>query len=107
MYHWGFLWRFFSLTQWGATSAMERGPIIASTLHAGTRNAVGAHGGSYSIYRSLAVASGALDPAYRPDYSLTTPAAKIGPYPSWFDPKKVRWEIRMLNANTPKSTCTY
>eukprot|EP01138_Halocafeteria_seosinensis_P000486 gb/GECG01000500.1/.p1 GENE.gb/GECG01000500.1/~~gb/GECG01000500.1/.p1 ORF type:complete len:318 (+),score=27.07 gb/GECG01000500.1/:1-954(+) len=75
--------------KWGAPSAEERGPIIASTMHAGTRNAVGAHGGSYSIYRSLAVASGALDPNYRPDFSLTTPAAQIGPYPSWFDPKKI------------------
>src|SRR4051794_32784134 len=47
---------------WGAPTAAERGPVVA-TVSAGTaRNAIGAHGGSYSIYRALAISSGAMDP---------------------------------------------
>lgn len=50
---------------------------------------MGAHGGSYSIYRGLAIASQKLDLAKHPDFSKTTPAAKIGPHPSWGDPSKI------------------
>lgn len=32
-----------------------RGPIIGTTRHHKYRNAIGAHGGSYCIYRGLAV----------------------------------------------------
>lgn len=42
--------------QWGAADPKERGPIIvsrqASTIS--KRNAIGAHGGSYSVYFALA-----------------------------------------------------
>ncbi len=44
---------------------------------------IGAHGGSYSIYRAISVASGVLDPDYVPNYANTEPAVKIGPFPSW------------------------
>ena len=70
------------------------------------RNAIGAYGGSYSVYRAIAIAIGALestqgqrgkevvkDPslspykatrAYpKPDYTNTEPTEKIGPYESW------------------------
>jgi hypothetical protein len=30
-----------------------------------------------------------LDKVARPDLSKTTPAAKIGPFPSWSDPEKI------------------
>jgi len=53
------------------------------------RNAIGAHGGSYAIYNALAVASKDLDVDHKPDFTNTEPAAKIGPFPQWSDPKKI------------------
>ncbi|CAK4070441.1 unnamed protein product [Aphanomyces euteiches] len=75
--------------KWGHESPDARGPIIGTNRHDKYRNAIGAHGGSYCIYRGLAVASGALDKTSHPDLSKTTPAAKIGPFPSWGDPEKI------------------
>ncbi|EQB53296.1 GTP cyclohydrolase II [Colletotrichum gloeosporioides Cg-14] len=46
-------------------------------------------GGSYSIYYALAVASKQLNLEHRPDFTNTEPAAKIGPFPQWGDPKKI------------------
>jgi len=78
----------FPLT-WGAPTARERGPVVA-TPNAGTdRNAIGAHGGAYSIYRSLAIASGALNPLVRPDLTDTSPVIEIGPFGQWTDPHKI------------------
>jgi len=74
---------------WGEKDPNVRGPIIATTRHRGQRNAIGAHSGSYCIYRGLAVAAGGLDTTYKPQLNMTTPVAKIGPFPSWFDPKKI------------------
>lgn len=51
--------------------------------------AIGAHGGSYSIYHALAVASKNLDINHKPDFTNTEPAADIGPFPQWSDPKKI------------------
>ena len=48
----------FPLT-WDAATAAERGPVIATINARADRNAIGAHGGSYSIYRALAISSGA------------------------------------------------
>ena len=48
--------------QWGAATSEERGPILGTNTNEGHRNIIGAHSGSYSIYRALAVASGTLDP---------------------------------------------
>lgn len=53
------------------------------------RNAIGAYGGSYSIYRALATAIGQLDPSHRPDFTNTQPPFDIPPNPSWFDPTKI------------------
>ena len=53
------------------------------------RNAIGAHSGSYSIYRALAMALNTLDPAHVPDYTNTEPPFPINPNPSWFDDKKI------------------
>ncbi len=68
---------------WGAPSARERGPVIGSTTARSDRNVIGAHGGAYSIYRALAVSSGALDPLARPDLKDTGPLIDIGPHPKW------------------------
>jgi len=74
---------------WGNGDPNTRGPILASTLDSKLRNAIGAHGGSYCIYRALAIACNALDPEYKPNYKNTQPAYSIGPYPSWSDPSKI------------------
>ena len=53
------------------------------------RNAVGAHGGSYSIYYALAVASHQVNTEHKADYTNTEPAVNIGPFRTWFDPTKI------------------
>ncbi len=68
---------------WGAPSAQLRRPVIGSTTAREDRNVIGAHGGAYSIYRALAVSSGALDPLARPDLQGTGPLIEIGPHPQW------------------------
>ncbi|KAF4041973.1 GTP cyclohydrolase II [Phytophthora infestans] len=75
--------------RWGQKEPDVRGPIIGTNRHHKYRNAIGAHGGSYCIYRGLAVASGAIDKSAKTDLTHTTPAAKIGPHPSWADPEKI------------------
>ncbi len=71
---------------WGATDPHERGPVIATVSDVADRNAIGTHGGSYSLYRALAVSSGSLNPIKRPDLTNTAPTHSFGPYPSWSDP---------------------
>jgi GTP cyclohydrolase II len=75
--------------RWGAPTAIERGPIIASLTDPAQRNAIGTHGGAYAVYRALAVASGALDRDHRPDLTNTAPAETVGPHPQWADPDKI------------------
>jgi GTP cyclohydrolase II len=74
---------------WGAATARERGPIIATVSRPQHRNVIGAHGGSYALYRALAVSAGALDPIRRPDLTNTHPAANIGPFPQWSEPRRI------------------
>jgi GTP cyclohydrolase II len=73
--------------QWGAPTARERGPVIGSVC--ADRNVIGAHGGSYSVYRALAVSSGALAAGARPDLTDTSPVVPFGPFPQWDDPVKI------------------
>ena len=75
--------------EWGAATPRERGPIIGTVSNPQDRNAIGSHGGSYSVYRALAVSSGALDPIRRPDLTNTYPAANIGPFAQWTEPKRI------------------
>jgi GTP cyclohydrolase II len=75
--------------QWGAATARERGPVIGTVSRPADRNVIGSHGGSYAVYRALAVSAGALDPIRRPDLTNTHPAAKIGPFPQWTDPRGI------------------
>jgi GTP cyclohydrolase II len=74
---------------WGAETARARGPVIGSVTARALRNVIGAHGGAYSIYRALAVSSGALNPAARADLKDTGPIIEIGPYESWIGPRIV------------------
>ena len=75
--------------QWGAATATERGPVIATVNSGSDRNAIGAHGGSYSIYRALAISAGAMDPQARPDLNDTSPVCEIGPHPQWAEPSRI------------------
>ncbi|KAL8404087.1 hypothetical protein RB594_009083 [Gaeumannomyces avenae] len=76
---------------WGAGDAAKRGPIVVSRSSSTIRrrNAIGAHGGGYAIYYALALASKELKTDHRPDFTNTEPAAEIGPFPQWGDPKKI------------------
>jgi GTP cyclohydrolase II len=74
---------------WGAPTARERGPVVGTVTSAADRNAIGAHGGSYAVYRALAVSSGALNPIARPDLSNTAPVVDIGPFPQWSEPDRI------------------
>jgi GTP cyclohydrolase II len=75
--------------RWGAPSVRERGPIIGTVTRPQHRNVIGSHGGSYALYRALAVSAGALDPIRRPDLTNTHPAATIGPFPQWSEPQRI------------------
>ncbi|HEY4013899.1 MAG TPA: GTP cyclohydrolase II [Polyangiaceae bacterium] len=74
---------------WGARDPLERGPLIGTVTNTAQRNVIGTHAGSYSVYRAVAVAAGALDPLRKPDLTNTSPTDAIGPFPQWFDDKKI------------------
>jgi GTP cyclohydrolase II len=74
---------------WGALDPKTRGPIIGTLTHLEQKNCMGTHSGSYSVYRALAVASGALDPLHVPDLTNTAPTSKIGPFESWCDARQI------------------
>ncbi len=74
---------------WGAKSPMARGPIVASSTNTNARNAIGTHGGSYTIYRALSIASGKFPTSHKPDLNNTQSPVAIGPYPQWFDASKM------------------
>ena len=64
---------------WGARTPEERRPVIGVEQSKVPRNAIGAHGGSYMVYKALAVANGSLDPTYKPDLHNTQPSFDIPP----------------------------
>jgi len=75
--------------RWGATSPAERGPVIGSVTRPADRNVIGTHGGSYSLYRALAVSAGTLSPLQRPDLANTHPVTRIGPFEQWREAGKI------------------
>ena len=74
---------------WGAASAVERGPVVGTTANRSQRNVIGTHSGSYGVYRALAVAAGNLTKGHRADLTNTAPTDLIGPYPQWCDAQKI------------------
>ncbi|KAI5862847.1 putative GTP cyclohydrolase II [Durotheca rogersii] len=74
--------------RWGAPDATGRGPVVVSRSSSTIRRR-NAHGGSYSIYFALALASKQLNANHRPDFTNTEPAVNIGPFPQWGDKKKI------------------
>lgn len=80
-----------AIMDWGNPDPINRGPVVVSR-HKSTvrrRNALGAHGGCYSIYHALAIASNSLAGDHKPVFTNCEPAAQIGPFPAWGDPKKI------------------
>ncbi len=75
--------------RWGAASPRERGPVIGSVTNPADRNVIGAHGGSYALYRALAISARAMNPLARPDLRNTHPVVEVGPHPQWFEPSKI------------------
>lgn len=65
-----------------------QGPVISTVSEPGKRNAIGAHSGTYSIYRALALAKSGLDRNFRPDFTNTLPGEIFlkGPFKAWSDP---------------------
>ncbi len=74
---------------WGAATPLERGPLVGTTTTRSNRNVIGTHSGSYSVYRALAVAAGALDKNHKADLTNTSPTDRIGPHPSWSQPGRI------------------
>lgn len=74
---------------WGAKNPLARGPVVASLTNSKNRNAIGAHSGSYTVYRALSIASGKFPPQHKPDLHNTESPVKIGPHPQWFDKTKI------------------
>ena len=74
---------------WGADALQDRGPIVGTLTNPAHRNVIGTHSGSYSVYRALAVASGALAPDHRPDLTNTAPTSPIGPFDTWHNGEKI------------------
>ncbi len=75
--------------RWGAATPAARGPVIGTLGNPSRRNVIGAHSGSYALYRALAIAAGSLDALHRPDLTNTAPAEPIGPHAPWADPAKI------------------
>jgi GTP cyclohydrolase II len=91
---------------WDAPTARERGPVVATANAGADRNAIGAHGGAYSVYRALAVASGAMDPMVRPELVNTHPVVPVGPHPQWSEPGRIvsldPWGARIAEDFAPE-----
>lgn len=77
--------------KWGESDPIKRGPVIASvgTTKQFQRNVIGAHSGSYCVYRGLAAAQGKVDRDHTPDLATTVPPVQIGPFPQWGDASKI------------------
>jgi GTP cyclohydrolase II len=74
---------------WGAADPLRRGAIVGSVTNLKQRNVIGTHGGGYSVYQGLAVASGQLNPQHRPDLQATQPVVRVEPNASWANPQKI------------------
>lgn len=74
---------------WGAKTAKQRGPIIATTSSQKLRNAIGSHGGGYTVYRALSIAAGHYPEDFKPDLDNTYATTDIGPFPSWSGDERI------------------
>jgi len=74
---------------WGARDPLKRGPIVGTISKKSDRNVIGTHGGSYTVYRALSIASGHFPADHRPDLTHTDPAVVVEPQPSWFEEGRI------------------
>ncbi len=74
---------------WSEAKPEDRGPVIGTLTEPAERNVIGAHSGSYALYRALAIAAGSLDPLHKADLTDTAPTEKIGPHPQWSEADKI------------------
>ena len=74
---------------WGKREPLERGPIIGTISNKADRNVIGTHGGSYTVYRALSIASGHFPSDHRPDLDNTEPVVTVKPQPSWFEKERI------------------
>lgn len=76
---------------WGHEDPISRGPVVVSRNPSTVRrrNAIGAHGGSYSVYHALAVASKDLEVDHSPDFTNTEPVIDHGPFTQWTGRTKI------------------
>ena len=97
--------------RWAAASPTERGPVVGTTTKRSHRNVIGTHSGSYSIYRALAVAAGALSREHKADLTNTSPTDLIGPYPQWSEPGKIvsmdPWGAAVADVFAPELAAGY
>jgi GTP cyclohydrolase II len=75
--------------RWGAADPLVRGAIVGSVTRLQQRNVIGTHGGGYSLYQALAVASGQLNPQHQPDLQQTQPVVTIPVNPTWCQPDRI------------------
>ncbi|KAL2821309.1 GTP cyclohydrolase N terminal-domain-containing protein [Aspergillus cavernicola] len=77
--------------KWGEKDPQSRGPVLVSrhTSTLARRNAIGAHGGSYSIYNALAIAAGDLPPNFKPSFENTQPIFNFPQQAAWGDKEKI------------------
>ncbi len=77
--------------KWGAADPQERGPVLVSRASKTItrRNAIGAHGGSYSVYNAIAVAAGDLPRNFQPSFENTHPTFNFPPQQTWGDKSKI------------------
>jgi len=76
---------------WGNGDPEKRGPVLVSreSKTITRRNAIGAHGGSYSVYNALAIAAGDLPVNFKPSFENTQPIFDFPPQPAWGDKTKI------------------
>jgi GTP cyclohydrolase II len=91
--------------QWGAEDPLQRGAIVGTVTTPQHRNVIGTHGGGYSVYQALAVASGQLAANHRPDLQHTEPVVQIPANPSWWQPDRIvsldPWGAQVTTAFAP------
>ena len=74
---------------WAAKSPKKRGPIVGTISEQNLRNAIGSHGGSYTVYRALSIASGHFPKEHKPDLENTYPTEPVKPQPSWSEKDRI------------------
>ncbi|QPG76498.1 Putative GTP cyclohydrolase [Brettanomyces nanus] len=78
-------------TDWYNADPKKRGPVVPSKFKngLGKHNAIGAHGGPYSIYHALSIGTRQLDSNHIADYTSGFPSFDFPQVPEWSEPGKI------------------